>query len=133
MAPRTIQWNTIHSRSRARWRLPQAAHGRSGSSANVSSAHTELAPKHAPRREPKLAPWFAAFFATSGATLGAHPTDEMLSHSPEFLPRPFAVTSPVNQPALGVDPALPTTVRITGRPGSTPGWEFPQLTGRGRN
>src|SRR6266851_9812948 len=90
-------------------------------SANVVSALTDLARQHAPRDAPKLAPWFAHFFATSSATLGAHPMEEMLSRSSGFLPRPWASTNPVSQPTPGADPALPTTVRITGRPGSAPG------------
>src|SRR5712692_6971490 len=137
MRRQTIPPYANRSKSSGRPRLAHVAHGPAvpSPSTNASSAPTDLASKHAPKRAPKLAPWFAPFCATSGATFSAHPIDKMLSHSSEFLPRPCAVTNPVTQPTPCADPALPTTVKITGRPGSAPGWEDPQppARGRGRN
>jgi len=52
-------------------------------------------------------------FSQRRVQLSAHnPMDEMLSRSSDFLPRPCAVTNGVSLPAPGVDPALPTTVKI---------------------
>ncbi len=57
----------------------------------------------------------------------------MLSRSWEFLPRPCAVINAVSQPAPGVDPALPTTVKIREAGVDTRGQKLHKAQGRGRN
>jgi hypothetical protein len=126
-----IQWHADRTRGAVCHGFPRAVHGCPAPSINAPSASTKVAPRPAPKCAPKLAPWFASFCATSSATFSAHPIDKMLSHSSEFLPRPCAVTNPVTQPTPDADPALPTTVKITGRPGSAPGWENPQIASQG--
>ncbi len=91
-----------------------------GLSTNVPSTLTNLALIGVPKRAPKHAPWFASFSATSGSALGAHKLDRILSDRSRFCPRPGAVANLVTQPAPGADPALPTTVKITGMAGSAP-------------
>jgi len=102
-----IHWNADRSKRRGLPRLPPSSSWQACSILKCAVSAEKGCTKTCTEMCTETCPVVRTFLRNFGCTLQRTANQQMLSRSSEFLPRSWAVTNPVSQPAPGVDPAPP--------------------------